>query len=90
MAGFVTLDIESGHIDQLAVAPAFWSKGAAKALLDHAKRQSDGVLRLDVNQDNPRAVRFYEREHFRRRTAAANPMSGMKTWRYEWSGGRDT
>lgn len=86
MAGFVTLDAESVHIDQLAVAPAYWSKGAANALLDHAKRQSHGALRLDVNQNNPRAVRFYEREDFHRRTAAANPMSGMKTWRYEWSG----
>lgn len=98
MAGFVTLDAESVHIDQLAVGPAFWSKGAATALLDHAKRRSHGTLRLDVNQDNPRALRFYEREDFHRRTAAANPMSGMKTWRYEWSGdvtctsarGRDT
>lgn len=85
MAGFLTLDAESGHIDQLAVAPAYWSKGAAKALLDDAKRRSHGTLRLDVNQDNPRAVHFYEREDFHRRTAAANPTSGMKTWRYEWN-----
>lgn len=85
MAGFITRDPETGHIDQLAVAPAYWSKGAAKTLLDDAKQKSSGTLRLDVNQDNPRAIRFYDREHFTRRTAAANPTSGLKTWRYEWT-----
>lgn len=85
LAGFITLDHTSGHIDQLAVAPRHWSKGAAAALLDEAKRRAPTTLKLDVNQDNPRAMRFYEKHAFRRRAAGVNPSSGLKTWRYEWS-----
>jgi putative acetyltransferase len=84
IAAFVTLDRTCGHIDQLAVAPGKWGRGAALALLTEAKRRCAGGLHLDVNQDNPRAVRFYEREGFRRAAAGVNSASGLKTWRYEW------
>jgi putative acetyltransferase len=82
MAGFVTLD-EGGHVDQLASATSAWGRGAAKALLDESKRRSPR-LHLDVNQENPRAVRFYEREGFQRTGAGVNPVSGRATWRYMW------
>ena len=85
MAGFITLERASGHIDQLAVAPAYWGKDAAAALVRWAKRLASH-LHLDVNQDNPRAARFYEREGFRRTAAGVNPTSGRKTWRLEWTG----
>lgn len=84
MAGFITLDPASGHIDQFAVAPGYWSAGAADALMADAKSRAPGDLRLEVNQDNPRAVRFYEKHGFHRRAAGVNPNSGLKTWRYEW------
>lgn len=84
MAGFITLEVASGHIDQLAVAPAYWSREAADALIAHAKSRAPGALRLEVNQDNPRAVRFYEKNGFHRRAVGMNPTSGLKTWRYEW------
>lgn len=84
MAAFITLDEKSGHIDQLAAAPAYWSKGAADTLIADAKRRAP-ALKLVVNQDNPRAVRFYERHAFRRTAAGVNPTSGLKTWRYEWA-----
>ncbi|MBL8781828.1 MAG: GNAT family N-acetyltransferase [Alphaproteobacteria bacterium] len=84
MAGFITLDKSSGHIEQLAVAPAYWSKGVAGLLVAHAKSASPRGLRLEVNQDNPRAVRFYEKHGFHRRAAGTNPGSGLKTWRCEW------
>jgi putative acetyltransferase len=85
LAGFITLDRASGHIDQLAVVPCHWGKGAASDLLADAMRHAPGMLKLDVNQDNPRAMRFYEKHGFRRRAAGVNPSSGLKTWRYEWS-----
>ena len=84
MAGFITLDPKSGHIDQIAVAPGHWGRGAAATLIADAKSRAPGCLRLEVNQDNPRAVRFYEKQGFRRRAAGVNPNSGLKTWRYEW------
>jgi putative acetyltransferase len=82
MAGFITLD-NSGLIDQLAVATVAWGRGAATVLLDDAKRRSTH-LHLEVNQENPRAVRFYEREGFRRAGEGVNAASGRATWRYAW------
>jgi putative acetyltransferase len=83
MAGFITCD-KSGHVDQLAVGVHAWGTGAAKVLLDEAKRASSGTLHLEVNQDNPRAVGFYEREGFRRSGAGINAASGLAIWRYAW------
>lgn len=84
MAGFITLE-NGGHIDQLAVAVHAWGAGAAVALLNEIKRMSaGGALTLDVNQDNMRAVRFYEREGFRRTGEGRNTASGLATWRYQW------
>jgi putative acetyltransferase len=84
LAAFITRDDASGHIDQLAAAPAYWARGAAQALIADAKRHA-ACLTLDVNQENPRAVRFYEKLGFRRTAAGVNPTSGLKTWRYEWN-----
>jgi len=84
MAGFITVEPGSGHVNQLAVASAYWGSAAAARLLEEARRRSPAELWLDVNQDNPRAVRFYEKQGFRRESEAVNPNSGLKTWRYRW------
>ncbi|NOT41343.1 MAG: GNAT family N-acetyltransferase [Alphaproteobacteria bacterium] len=85
MAGLITLETD-GHIDQLAVAVHVWGSGAATALLNEVKRMhAGGPLTLDVNQDNARAVRFYEREGFRRVDARRNATSGLPIWRYQWA-----
>jgi putative acetyltransferase len=84
MAGFITLDLKSGHIDQIAVAPGHWGSSAAGTLIAGAKSRAQGRLTLEVNQDNARAVRFYEKQGFHRRAAGVNPNSGLKTWTYEW------
>lgn len=83
MVGFVTHE-PPGCIDQLCVAADAWGAGAATALLNAVKPLSGGSLSLDVNQDNTRAVRFYEREGFRRVGTGLTPSSGLATWRYEW------
>lgn len=85
MAGFMTLDERTGHIDQIAVAPNHWGSTAATQLMADAKARAPGRLFLDVNQDNIRASRFYEKQGFRRGTAGVNPTSGQKTWAYEWN-----
>ena len=84
MAGFITLDPKSGHIDQIAVAPAHWGSSAAGTLIADAKSRAPGRLMLEVNQDNARAVRFYDKHGFRRMVASMNPGSGQKTWTCEW------
>lgn len=84
VAGFVVIHPGTGYLDQLAVAPAFWGQGAAEALMAEARRLSPSLVALDVNQDNPRAVRFYEKMGLRVVAEGQNPMSGRLTFRMEW------
>jgi putative acetyltransferase len=81
LLGFVTLDPAAAYLDQLAVAPEAKGRGTAHLLLNEARRRSPGGLTLEVNQDNPRALRFYEREGFEKIAEGTNPRSGLKTWR---------
>jgi len=81
LLGFATVNPQNGYLDQIAVAPEAKSSGAARALLAEARRISPHPLYLDVNQDNPRALRFYAREGFETVEAGVNPRSGLKTWR---------
>jgi putative acetyltransferase len=81
LLGFVNFDPAAGYLDQIAVAPDAKGSGAARLLLTEARRLSPGGVTLEVNQDNPRALRFYEREGFEKFAEAVNPISGLKTWR---------
>jgi putative acetyltransferase len=85
LLGFVTFDPATAYLDQLAVAPEAKGSGAASLLLNEARRLSPDGLTLDVNQDNPRALRFYEREGFEKIGEGTNPRSGLKTWRLHCS-----
>ncbi len=81
-AGFAT--VEGRYLAQLVVAQAHKGRGMAKALLDAVKAQARDGLRLDVNKANARAVRFYEREHFRKVGEGINEASGLATWAMDW------
>ena len=83
-AGFVTIDPKSGHLDQLCVAPSAQGGGLARALLVEAKRRSPGRIHLDVNEDNVRACRFYEREGFAIVGRGHSAMSGLPVRRLSW------
>ena len=82
-AGFVTL--EGRYLHQLVVARESKGRGLAKVLLDAAKAPATDGLALDVNQANVRAVRFYEREGFRKVGEGVNPVSGLAIWAMEWA-----
>jgi putative acetyltransferase len=84
LLGFVTIDPATGYLDQLAVKVEAQGTGVARKLLDAAKLLSPETLVLDVNQDNPRALRFYEREGFRQVGEGVNEKSGLKIWRMAW------
>jgi len=86
VAGFVAIHPATGYLDQIAVAPAFWGQGAAEALMAEAKRLSPALVALDVNQENPRAVRFYEKMGLAITGEGENPDSGRRTFRMEWRG----
>jgi putative acetyltransferase len=83
LAGFVTID-EAGYLDQLVVAPAHWGSELGTMLLDEAKRRSPAGIRLLVNTDNARAIRFYERNGFVHAGQDVNPTSGRPVLRMEW------
>ena len=84
MCGFVTIDARTGRLDQIAVHRDARGSGAARALLDEAKRRAPGRVALDVNAANPRAVAFYLREGFRKVGEGVNPRSGLATIDLEW------
>lgn len=84
LLGFYCLEPASGYIDQIVVRRSAWGRGVGAALIDDAKARRPHGLALTVNQDNPRAVRFYEAQGFRR-GAAGVAASGLLTWDYVWS-----
>ena len=57
---------------------------AAVALIDAAKRISPTRLDLLVNQDNARAIRFYEKHGFAVAGIDSNPRSGAPLYRMSW------
>jgi putative acetyltransferase len=85
LTGFVTIDT-SGYLDQLVVAPDHWGSSLGNALVDEAKRLSQGRITLLVNTDNDRAIRFYERNGFVHAGGDVNPTSGKPVLRMEWKG----
>ena len=84
VAGFVTVDPSIGHLDQICVGPDWHGHGIAEALLQAARQISPSGLRLDVNADNPRAVRFYHRNGFVETGRGSNPRSGLPILMMQW------
>ncbi len=82
--GFVTLDVTQSWLDQLAVAPKSMGLGIGQALIQAAKNRSTGTIHLDVNQDNIRAIRFYEKLGFMQKSTGINPTSGLQTLVMTW------
>ena len=83
-AGFVTIDSRSGVLDQLCVAPDERGSGLAVALMAEAKRRSPQAIELKVNEVNPRAKRFYEREGFKDVGRGVSSLSGWPTITMRW------
>lgn len=83
LTGFVTIDGE-GYLDQLVVDPDHWGSGAARLLVDEAKRLSPNGITLLVNKDNARAIRFYERNGFAHAGDDVNPTSGRPVLKMTW------
>jgi putative acetyltransferase len=83
LVGFVTIDGE-GYLDQLVVAPEHWGSKLADTLVDEAKRLSPDSVTLLVNDDNARAIRFYERNGFVRAGKDINPTSGRPVLKMVW------
>ena len=71
-------------LHQLVVADREKGRGVARRLLRDVKaRAPDGIV-LDVNQQNLRAVAFYEKEGFVRVGDEVNTF-GRRTWHMRWT-----
>jgi putative acetyltransferase len=83
MTGFVTVDPKTLYLDQIVVAPEAWGSGTAEALVVEARRLSPRGLDLQVNQDNTRAIRFYQKQGFAI-TGEDKNASGRLTYWMKW------
>ena len=54
------LGYTSDTIEALFVDPAYHRSGAGRFLVAHAQSLAAGPLAVDVNEQNPAAIRFYE------------------------------
>lgn len=70
--GFV--GVADGRIEMLFVDPASRGRGVGRQLLDHAVDRL-GATALDVNEQNPQAIGFYERMGFR--AVGRSPLDGQ-------------
>jgi len=86
LLGFVTID-RQGYLDQLVVAPDHWGSELASKLVDEAKRLSPASITLLVNDDNIRAIRFYEKNGFVQAGSDVNPVSGRPVLKMRWKAG---
>jgi putative acetyltransferase len=84
LVGFVTINPNTMYLDQIVVAPDHWGTDAAVALLNEAKQLSPRGIKLLVNKDNARAIRFYEKHGFNYAGEDKNPVSGQPVNRMAW------
>jgi putative acetyltransferase len=84
MLGFVTIDPETGYLDQLVVAPEAWGSELAATLLAEAQSLSPRGLDLHVNHDNARAIRFYEKHGLVITGQTTNPRSRAPVHAMSW------
>lgn len=82
--GFILLDCARGVLEQIAIWPALFGTGIGTLLLDEAKRRCPSGLSLEVNADNARALRFYEKAGFERAEPGVSSASGLPTWHMRW------
>jgi len=84
IVGALVVNPDTGYLDQIVVATDRQGRGVAEALLAEARRLSPQSLDLHVNQDNMRAIRFYEKHGFLKTGEDVNPRSGAPIYRMRW------
>ncbi len=84
IVGALVVNPDTGYLDQMVVATADQGRGVADILLAEARRLSPAALDLHVNQDNARAIRFYQKHGFVTVAEDVNPRSGAPIYRMRW------
>lgn len=73
LLGFMGLD--GAKVEALFIAPSSSRRGGGRMLIEHARRLK-GPLAVDVNEQNPAALRFYEAMGFRAQGRSAVDSAG--------------
>jgi putative acetyltransferase len=84
IVGALVVNPQTGYLDQLVVAAADQGSGVADILLAQARRLSPSHLDLHVNQDNARAIGFYQKHGFVTVAEDVNARSGAPIYRMSW------
>jgi putative acetyltransferase len=84
IVGALVVNPQTGYLDQMVVATADQGCGVADVLLAEARRLSPAALDLHVNQDNARAIGFYQKHGFITVAEDINPRSGAPIYRMRW------
>ncbi len=84
IVGALVIDPNTGYLDQLVVATDVQGRGVAQALVREARRWAPRGIDLHVNQDNARAIRFYQKCGFMISGADVNPRSGAPVHKMSW------
>jgi putative acetyltransferase len=87
LQGFATIHPITGYMDQLAVRPDAFGTGVGDRLIALARRNCPGRIDLLVNQDNFRAIRFYQRVGF---VITGEAETKIKLWSMTWTPTRDS
>ena len=84
IVGVMVLNPDTGYLDQLVVATQWQGHGIGDTLLAKARHLAPAGIALHVNQDNERAIRFYEKHGFMTTGEDINPRSGAPIFRMSW------
>jgi putative acetyltransferase len=84
IVGALVVNPETGYLDQFVVATECQGGAVGAILLAEARRLAPIGLDLHVNQDNARAIRFYEKHDFKTTGEDVNPRSGAPIYRMSW------
>lgn len=69
------LGVDAGKVEMLFIRPESWGKGTGSLLLSYAIREMKAV-KLDVNEDNPKARDFYLHMGFE--ITGRSPLDGQR------------